>query len=184
MTPMSWHNWQSKKWNLGSLCLTHSQRSRCGDHLNYSSVIFWLDGFRTNQTCSKKRPLRSLRITLGDYEGVAPEDRANYLLDILEREVAAVLKPGVGRFEVLLESFGLSGAVPESVRRCLFELSQVRNVLVHRRGIADRRLIEQCPWLQLKIGDRAVVKNEQMHRYTTAAMAYSMIILRRLRCVF
>src|SRR5688572_28403932 len=127
MTPMSWHNWQSKKWNAQSaVSLWGSLELLIRD--------LWLDGFRTNQTCSKKRPLRSLRITLGVYEGVAPEDRANYLLDILEREVAAVLKPGVGRFEVLLESFGLSGAVPESVRRCLFELSQVRNVLVHRRG--------------------------------------------------
>jgi hypothetical protein len=144
-------------------------------------LVRWLQ----NQPDALQRdPLRRLRVRLGEYESLAREDRPSYLLDLLEQEVAAGLKPGVGRFETLLDIFGLAGAVPDFVRRHLFELSQVRNVLVHRRGIADRRLVEQCPWLQLQIGDCVVVRNEQMGRYITAAFAYAMTILQRLRCVF
>ena len=137
---------------------------------------------------TRRAPKRSVtptsRKTRRIQESLPHEDRPSYLLDLLEQEVASGLKLGVGRFESLLDIFGLSGAVPNFVRRYLFELSQVRNVLVHRRGIADRRLVDQCPWLKLQIGDRVVVRHEQMARYMTAGLAYAMTILQRLRCLF
>lgn len=52
---------------------------------------------------------------------------------------------GVARFETLLALVELSGAIDEEHRKGLFELQQVRNVIVHRAGIVDRRLREQCP---------------------------------------
>jgi hypothetical protein len=144
-------------------------------------LVRWL---QNQPDAFQKDPLRRLRVRLGEYESLPHEDRASYLLDLLEQDVAAGLKLGVGRFESLLDIFGLGGAVPDFVRRHIFELSQVRNVLVHRRGIADRRLVDQCPWLKLQIGDRVIVRHEQMSRYMTAGLAYAMTILQRLRCFF
>jgi hypothetical protein len=126
--------------------------------------------------------MKKLRVRLGEYESLSSEERAFYIADLIEIELSAGLKLGVGRFETLLEPFGLSGAVPDAVRRTIFELSQIRNVLVHRRGIADRRLVQQCPWLGLAIGDRVTISHGRYTAFRFAAMTYAMEILQRLRC--
>src|SRR5215216_1861472 len=46
------------------------------------------------------------------------------------------------------------GEVTTPVRRVLLELSEIRHVLVHRRGKADAKLVkDRCPWLPFKIGE-------------------------------
>ena len=75
---------------------------------------------------------------------------------------------------------GLTGGVPTSLRRDLLELSQIRNVLVHRAGIVDKRLAEACPWLKLQTGNRVQVTDEAYTRYSLAVPQYVRSVVKRL----
>jgi hypothetical protein len=130
-------------------------------------------------SAKQKDKLKKIKISYADYESMAPDDRAYYIVDMLEREVAAPFKQGVTRFEVLLQIFGLDGPVEENVGKTIFELNAVRNVLVHRRGIADRRFVEACPWLGLTVGERLKVDRVAIARYGEATSKYIYTLILR-----
>jgi hypothetical protein len=117
--------------------------------------------------------IQKLKVKLGDYERLQGEDRFFYIIDRMEQEAAAPLKSGINRFEAVLEPFRLSGNVDPAVQRDLFELSQVRNCLLHRAGCADRRLVEACPWLGLAVGEQVKVTHDATERYISSAMHYA-----------
>jgi hypothetical protein len=123
----------------------------------------------------------NIRVRITEYESFEGEDKMRYLAGILERELAAALKPGAGRFECLLKPFGIRPQVAEDQRRDLSELAAVRNVIVHRAGIADARLLQLCPWLKLKVGDPVVVGRETFLRYVDAASSYAASLIESAR---
>lgn len=116
--------------------------------------------------------IQKLRGPLVEFAKASPSERAEYLADQLKQEVKAVLKPGVGRFEALLEAIGLGGPVDDSVRRALLELSEVRNVIVHRAGRVDAKLLERCPWLSLLSGSVLTINGGIFNRFVLAAHWY------------
>jgi len=124
--------------------------------------------------------IASIRVTIGEWESLSLDERPAFIIDHLERATAANLKQGIGRFECILTEFGLGGAVDDDNRRELFELQKVRNVLVHNRGIADRQLIESCPWMDLSIGKNVRVKPCCYSRYAVAVNDYCANIIHRL----
>lgn len=117
-------------------------------------------------------PVRSVRVSITEFELMDQEQRCLYIIKALEQETSAIYRKGIGRFETLLDVFGLGGPVSATVRRDVHELQQVRNVLVHRRGIADRQLLEACPWMDVAIGDQVVVTSEDLLRYVRALDSY------------
>ena len=54
-------------------------------------------------------------------------------------------------------------------RRALVELSEVRNVLLHRGGFVDARFLGKCPWIKLKVGDQFKVDGGRLDTYFDAA---------------
>jgi hypothetical protein len=144
-------------------------------------VACWIENV---PTARQSEAVRKVRIRLADYEAMSAEERSFYLIDELERDLGAPLRQGVNRFEVLLTLFGLSGELEDDLRRELFELSHVRNVIVHRRGIADRKLVDACPWLALKTGDRVTVTSDAHHRYFDAVHAYGTVLVNRVNRYF
>lgn len=123
----------------------------------------------------------NVRVRITEYESFNGEDRMRYLVGILERELAAALKPGAGRFECLLKPFGIHPNVTPEQRRNLSELAAVRNVIVHRAGVADTRLLELCPWLPQKLGDPIVVGREAFIRYVEATSSYAASLIESAR---
>lgn len=123
----------------------------------------------------------NVRVRITEYESFSGEDKMRYLVGILERELAAALKPGAGRFECLLKPFGIHPNVTSEQRRDLSELAAVRNVIVHRAGVADARLLELCPWLPLKIGEPVVVGRETFLRYIDATSSYAASLIESAR---
>jgi hypothetical protein len=123
--------------------------------------------------------LRRIRIPLAEYESLEPEERMRFLVKEFARQSSADLKQGVSGFEMLLDLVGLSGAIDAEIRRDLFELSQVRNVVVHRSDVADRRFCDACPWLGLSPGDQVRVSHEDYLRYSSAVGEYFTVILER-----
>lgn len=140
-------------------------------------VTRWLQNYKQ---AMEVEAIQKLRVRIGEYECLEGEERFFYILNRLEQELAAPLKTGITRFELLLEPFGLSGPVDEDVRRNLFELNQVRNILVHRSGFADRRLVDSCPWLKLRVGDMVKVNHEMTVHYFQSVMKYATELIARI----
>ena len=141
--------------------------------------LFIVRLLQNHKPAMEAKAIQKLQVKIGEYEGLEGEERYFYIVDKLEQDLSIPLKSGITRFENLLEPFGLSGPIDENVRRDLFELNQVRNVLVHRSGIADRRFIESCPWLNLSVGDPVKISNQTAQQYFKSVQIYSVELIIR-----
>jgi hypothetical protein len=110
-------------------------------------------------------------------------ERVRFLVEEIERREASKKRRGVDRFESLLCVLGLDGAVEKPVRDDIFELQQVRNVVVHAGGLADRKFVEMCPRRKERIGEPVCVTHEDYLRYREAVEAYLFCILGRCKVV-
>ena len=142
--------------------------------------LFTVRWLQNHEPAMDIEAIKTLRVRLGEYERLGEEERCFYIIEQLEQDVSASLKKGVGRFESLLKLFGLSGPVDDDIRRGVFELSEVRNALIHRSGIADRRLVENCPWLVLSVGEPVKTDQGSTTRYLGAIMDYSAVLVHRI----
>lgn len=137
-------------------------------------LVRWLVAHPAHLTVAE---LNSVRVRVAEYESFSGEDRMRFLVGVLERDLGATLKPGSGRFACLLKPFGIVPSISDDIRRDLNELAAVRNVIVHRAGIADARLLELCPWLALQAGDPVTVGRPAFERYVRAASEYAAAII-------
>jgi hypothetical protein len=128
--------------------------------------------------------VKKLKVRLGDYEALDASERCLWIVDLLDQDAGGALRVGVSRFESLLHPLELHGPVEEDCRKTLFELSQVRNVIVHRRALADKRLIDSCAWLSLKVGDRIRIKHAMWRHYNSAVAEYVLELIQRVRVSF
>lgn len=62
----------------------------------------------------------------------------------------------------------------------IFELQQVRNVVAHNYGIADKHFCEKCPRFNLKQGDEVNVGSDQLIGYLNSMFAYCFMVVGRL----
>jgi len=114
-----------------------------------------------------------IKVSLADFTVLEPEERMRHLVSELERNQGVARKYGVDRFEALLEPFALGGAVSPETRKDAREMHHIRNVLVHRAGFADRRIVEGCPWLNFRLNQPVTVSNEALQRYDGSLIRYS-----------
>jgi len=128
--------------------------------------------------------VRRLRVRLGEYQALPADERSLWVISLLDQEIGGPLRAGINRFEGLLAVFGLDGAVAEECRKTLFELAHVRNVIVHRRGYVDRRLIAACPWLGLAAGEKIRVSHKMWSGYAHAVAEYVLEMIQRVRVSF
>jgi hypothetical protein len=122
--------------------------------------------------CKDHELLNRLKGPLLPFRAASPAEQAEYLADTLRNSVDAPLKLGIGRFEAILEPIGLSGAVHDTVRKLLLELSQVRNLVVHRAGRVDKRFLEVCPWRGKKNGEPITTDSKSFWLYHLASYWY------------
>ena len=90
-----------------------------------------------------------------------------------------VFQPGVGRFEPLLDAVGLGGAVSPGIKRTVLECGEIRNCIVHRDGLADKRLKARCPWLTTPTGEKLIVTDRDFGAYTLCGHWYVLDLSRR-----
>ena len=146
------------------------------EHFIKGFVTLWLlhrrDSFSTPA-------VQRLKVKVGDYAQMQKREQAAFLVELLEQDLASSLKRGANRFESLLEPFGLSGSLSDECSKTIFELQQVRNVIAHRNGKADRRLRSECPWLKLKINQPVKISRDMLQAYSNAVAEYLLTILYR-----
>ena len=140
-----------------------------------------LECVETPARCTDAKLLAALKGPLLEFLESSDEERSEFLVGQLKQEVRSSLQKGIGHFEAILAPLGLGGAVPEAVRRAIFELSEVRNVLVHRRGFADKRFASSCPWFGVKSGDELVLTRQHYDRYECAVRCHFLEIDLRFR---
>jgi hypothetical protein len=122
-----------------------------------------------------------LKIPAADFELLAREDRLRHMAQLLKEDVKASLRLGSDQLDAVLDVLNLGGPVPEDTRKKLYELQQVRNVLVHRRSIVDRHLLSRCPWLTWQVGDTVIITTGALHDYDHAAQSYALHLINRVR---
>ncbi len=128
----------------------------------------------------EKDDFAKAKIPLSKYELLDKEERMRLLLSDVQRTQSSGIAQGVNTFENVLQVFDLSGSVEEGLRTGLWEMNHVRNVVVHRDSRADLRLIQACPSVNLKVGDRVFVTHERYSYYANALIDYIRLVICRL----
>ncbi|MDQ4420057.1 hypothetical protein OOT33_06345 [Sphingobium sp. DEHP117] len=121
-----------------------------------------------------------IKVRVGDYATLSRQDRALLLVEMLEQDISSPLKNGINRFNSLLGIIGINPKISAETSREIFEFQKIRNGLAHRSGKVDRRFKEDCPWLNLKVGDDLSLNHGMVVRYAKAVSEY---IVETLCCV-
>lgn len=116
--------------------------------------------------------LKDLKVDLVEYLRLSEGERAEFIVGQLQNKVGSSMKEGLGIFESVLDMLGIKCEVDKPTRNTLYELHKVRNCVVHRKGIADRRLVTDCPFLNLRVGDPVRTTSDRFEEYFTAADRY------------
>jgi hypothetical protein len=141
-------------------------------------AVTWLESHEETLTIAA---VQRVKITLAEYEAMNDrQERVRYLVGELDRATRASYKGGIGRFEPLLSILGLGGEVEADVRQDLYELHQVRNVIVHSASIADPRFVKNCPWIDTSPGEKLIVSREDVMRYHLSGASYLLVLLDRI----
>jgi hypothetical protein len=85
--------------------------------LESSLRMFCAKWVETQAAANAAEELKRVKIRWVEYESLSPEDRAFYLIDLLEESMSSRRSPGVGRFEALLRVFGLSSEINADTRK-------------------------------------------------------------------
>jgi len=120
-----------------------------------------------------------VRFTINEFEQLDRESRMQVVVEEFKRTIRSDSKLGVERFEALLKPIGLSGSVDENDRRDIFELSQMRNAILHRGSRADKKLKAACPWISAQPGEKIVLLREDSDRYVRAVTNYLKAVIHR-----
>ena len=116
--------------------------------------------------------LKSVEGPLLPFVSAGPDEQSEFLLGKLKLAVKASLQRGVGRFEALLNPLGLGGSVHPQAAKAFVELSETRHVVVHRGGLADKQLLDRCPWISTPLGEKLQVTKRQFDWHACAADWY------------
>ena len=138
-------------------------------------VALWLE----HMGGMKCEAVTKLKVRIGDYENLEGPAKFQYVVKLLEREEASSIKNGADRFESLLACVGLGGPIPKNLRRALYELSQLRNCIVHNARRADSQLTNACPWLNLTPGELISPGQEKSSELFHAIWSYSLLLVSR-----
>ena len=150
-----------------------------------SLVHTFLANWLTHESTAKEiEVVKKIKINLAEFEVMDSQERNYYIVQTLEQQLAASYKKGILRFETLLNIFGFGGGIDNQVKRDILELQQIRHVLVHRHGVINKKLKEACPWLHLKVGNKILVTQKDMKRYSLAVDKYAAELARRVALHF
>jgi hypothetical protein len=122
-----------------------------------------------------------IKIPLVEFQTMSDSDRLRFVVTELQRDLGLELKSGATKFEPLLAVAGLGGFVDRRVRDSIFEAQNLRNVFAHRGGVADRKLVSNCPHLAYKVGDSVRVDSNVFSRNFYGLLAYGFVVLNRCR---
>ena len=139
-------------------------------------VAVWI---RKNPDLLLKPPISNLKMKIGDYLTIDEDEKYLFFVDIIERDIGAGIKHGINRFESLTNAIDLSGLTPRIMNDSFYEFCQVRNALAHQGNRVDRKLVDNCPWLNLEVGAELRVSCEMFQKYQKVSLSYAILLICR-----
>ena len=127
----------------------------------------------------ERESIKKLKGPLIEFAAASRGQQAEYLSDLLIQDLKAKLKPGIGRFETILNEIGFGGGVNPHVARILLELSQLRNIILHKNGRVDARFVEFCPQKNVKTGEEILISENDFGLYYNASFWYVIEVFKR-----
>ncbi len=158
-----------------SIVMLYSQLETSIKHLIIQ--IFTIEG-----SLQHLKEINKIKISFSEYHNLNEVEKIEYFYKKFEENISTGMKYGVKRFEALLKPLALSGDIPEKLKNNISELSQVRNVIVHRNGVADKRFVDffssmqYNTSMQYNIGDKIILNKEQFYKYNKSIYCYLIII--------
>jgi len=122
--------------------------------------------------------LVKLKGPIGQLMGADLDTQADLVADTLWQSAEGRFR-GVGRFDAVLELIGLGGSAPSPIDEVLTELSEIRHCVVHRGGLIDRRFLEACPWITMKVGSVLPTSLKRYWFHRNAIYWYVLDLVRR-----
>lgn len=142
--------------------------------------VNWLDA-RPESMTSERFP--RLQVELNQFLALDPYEQKRRVVEEIKRKRAVSQRTGIGQFEGLLDAIGLGGSIDPDVRNVIRIAKGLRNVVAHKGGRSDARLIEECPDLGLKLDQPIQLTGQQMVSIAYAMSIYADEIERRQRVV-
>ena len=112
---------------------------------------------------AEDHPLGRVRVPLTVFNRLSEEDQFRLLADRYDGP-----ERGVDRFATLLEMIDAKPNITAETRHHLRELQQVRNVILHRGGIADQRLCNVARTFEPERGVAIRLDEDQLGAYAQA----------------
>lgn len=129
---------------------------------------------------SRYTKIPNINLPIGVF-ALMDNERRYFIISQIEQKLDIPLKQGVGKFESILKVFDLGGPIPGKLKDALFELSNVRNIIVHNNSVADERFVINCPWMGYSVGRRLKLSRDCFYKYSQAVFDYTMLITFRFR---
>lgn len=139
-------------------------------------IAVWI---RNNPDLLLVPPISNLKMKIGDFLLIDEDEKYLFFVDVIERDIGAGIKNGIKRFESLVDAVGLSGVTPQKMNDTFFEFGQVRNAIAHQGGRADKKLIANCPWLNLEVGESFRVDSKRFQKYQQSSLSYATLLICR-----
>lgn len=139
-------------------------------------VLCWLANYPDSL---KSEGLSKIKVSLSEFERLGKDERLLLLLDEMKRQSKADVSRGVNQFENTLKIVDLGDSVDKRISDDLFITQQLRNVIVHRGSMADRRFVDACPELGFKLGESIVVDEPLYERCRDSIEDYFLCLVGR-----
>jgi hypothetical protein len=136
-------------------------------------IVAWI---KTNSQSLEIPIVKATYEKLQNYED--EEEKYHALIDNLELRVRSPNSFGIKKFENILRIFSLDGEVDKDIQNALLELQQVRNLLVHRRGIVDKKILDICNWV-VSYGKEVFIDQEIFEWYIESSFKYAILVTDR-----
>lgn len=124
---------------------------------------------------------KKVQVPLTEFETMDKEERARYIVSWFEQDHKVSMKPGIIRFESLLEKIGLQEEIEPLLKKTLLEIGYVRNVIVHKSSIVDDKFLQACPWTDYKIKDKIQISKKVFGKYFLAITDYVFLLVNRVK---
>ena len=133
-------------------------------------VIVWT---LSNISEAKELPvIKKLKGPLIEFASATQQKQSEYITNLLYDDLSVRLKRGVGRFEDVLNTIELGGPIDEKVKKLIYELSEIRNLMAHKNGVVDERILNNCPWLEATPGEHIKLSRQKYSYYVLAVGWY------------
>ena len=141
---------------------------------------FVLELLRDESSVRKTKGVLELEGPLMQFIAASPAEQAEILFaKLLQKRGQRFAYDGIGGFQLVLKEVGLGGPVHDAVRACLYELYHVRNLVLHRNGVVDKKFKESGLGFDVEIGQEIMLTHARFSRYGAACAWYVLETLRR-----